>query len=163
MTIVQVSRYSPRHLKNLISLAEKVNRLDPAYPPANDESVKVGNWTGWLFGEKTVDRLVATSEDEVLGHIVLTPAHPYIQPYLDSESKYFEVGQFFVDPEIQKSGIGKKLFTEAFSISHSFDRKLSLCVLEGSQDAQRFYQHNGLHLASSFVGRDGLNMVFIEV
>lgn len=163
MTEIEVSRYSTKHLRGLIALAEKVNRLDPAYPPANDESVKNGDWKGWLFGDNTVDRLVATANGKVVGHIVLTPSHDYIQPFLKSDSRYFEVGQFFVDPEVQKAGIGKALFTKAFEIAHSFDRKLSLCVLEGSRDAQRFYQHNGLHLESSFVGRDGLNMVFLEI
>lgn len=162
LTNIEVSRYSPKNLKSLIRLAEKVNRLDPAYPPANDESVKVGNWTGWLFGDNTVDRLVATGEGRVMGHIVLTPSHPYIKQYLKSDSQYFEVGQFFVDPEVQNLGIGKLLFTQALEIAHSFDRKLSLCVLDGSHAAQRFYRHNGLSLEGSFVGRDGLNHVFLE-
>lgn len=162
MNKIEVSRYSSRHLKDLIKLTDKVNRLDRAYPPANHESVKKEDWVGWLFGENTVDRLIATSSSQVLGHVSLTPVHEYIKPHLDINSRYFELAQFFVDPEEQKSGVGSMLLEEILSITHSFDRKLSLCVLDESYDARRFYLKHGLQHASSFVGSDGLNHVFLE-
>lgn len=160
---VSVTEYNQNYHKDLLSLVSRVNEADPAYPPRGSFHVQNEDWNQWLFDEPVVIRLVALKEDKVVGHIVLESAHDYITDRLEGDSThYLEIGQFFVDPTIQREGIGNKLFETACQEARLLFSKISLVVLDGSDSAKRFYLHHNLREVCKFTGRDGVNTIFIE-
>jgi ribosomal protein S18 acetylase RimI-like enzyme len=160
---VSVTEYRSEHLQDLLSLVVRINEADSAYPPPGSIHVQNEDWESWLFEDSVSIRLVAVKNERVVGHIVLEPVNDYITQRLDDPAvSRLEIGQFFVDPTIQKSGIGNKLFQTALEISKSLERKIALVVLDGSDDAKRFYSHHGLREVGKFTGRDGVNTIFIE-
>lgn len=160
---VRIIEYRQEHLQDLLSLVSRVNKEDPAYPPQGSIHVQNEDWESWLFEDSVTSRTVAMKDDRVIGHIVLEPAHDYITQRLSHIANfYLEIGQFFVDPAIQKAGIGHKLFQSALETSRGFERKICLVVLDGSDAAKRFYVHHGLIENERFIGRDGVNTIFLE-
>lgn len=160
---VRITEYNQKHHEDLLSLASRVNEADTAYPPMGSVHVQNEDWSQWLFEEPVVIRLVALKDDKVVGHIVLESAHDYITDRLeDNSTDYLEIGQFFVDPTIQREGVGNKLFQSACQEAKLLLSKISLVVLDGSDSAKRFYLHHGLREVSKFSGRDGVNTIFIE-
>lgn len=160
---VRVIEYRQEHLQDLLSLVSRVNKADSAYPPKGSIHVQNEDWESWLFDDSVMCRIVAVKDDRVVGHIVLEPAHEYITQRLRSNTNsYLEIGQFFVDPAIQKAGIGNALFQSALEISRGLERKICLVVLDGSDAAKRFYVHHGLIENERFIGRDGVNTIFLE-
>lgn len=160
---IRITEYNQNHHEDLLSLVSRVNEADPAYPPSGSVHVQNEDWGQWLFEEPVFIRLVALNDDKIVGHIVLESAHDYITDRLtDSSTNYLEIGQFFVDPAIQREGIGNKLFQSACQDVRLLRSKISLVVLDGSDSAKRFYLHHGLREVSKFTGRDGVNTIFVE-
>lgn len=160
---IRIIEYNTEHLTDLLSLVSKVNEADAAYPPAGSVHVQNGDWQQWLFEEPVKIRLVALKNGKVVGHIVLESAHDYITDRLeDSTTDYLEIGQFFVDPTIQREGIGNRLFLAARQEAKLLLSKITLVVLDGSDSAKRFYLHHDLHEVNKFTGRDGVNTIFVE-
>lgn len=160
---IRITEYKQKHFEDLLSLASRMNAADPAYPPRGSTHVQNEDWRKWLFDEPVIHRLVALKDDRVIGHIVLEPVHDYITSRLDrSSTNYLEIGQFFVDPTIQREGIGNKLFQSASQDARLLLSKVALVVLDGSDSAKRFYLHHGLRQVGKFSGRDGVNTIFIE-
>lgn len=160
---VSVKEYQQENLKDLLSLVARINEADSAYPPPGNINVQNEDWESWLFEDSVTVRLVAMKDGLVVGHVVLEPVNDYITQRLESTTdSYLEIGQFFVDPVIQKAGIGNKLFQTALEISKNLEHKIALVVLDGSDDAKRFYAHHGLREVGKFTGRDGVNTIFIE-
>lgn len=160
---VSVTEYRSEHLQDLLSLVVRINEADSAYPPPGSIHVQNEDWESWLFEDSVNIRLVAVKNERVVGHIVLEPVNDYITQRLDSPIvSRLEIGQFFVDPSIQKAGIGHRLFQSALEISKRLESKISLVVLDGSDSAKRFYAHHGLREVAKFTGRDGVNTIFIE-
>lgn len=160
---IRITEYSQKYHEDLLSLVSRVNEADPAYPPKGSIHVQNEDWSQWLFEEPVVARFVALKDDKVVGHIVLESVHDYITDRLENNSTdYLEIGQFFVDPTIQREGIGNSLFQIACQETKSLQSKISLVVLDGSDSAKRFYLHHGLQEVCKFTGRDGVNTIFVE-
>lgn len=160
---IRITEYRQEHLQGLLSLVTRINEANSAYPPPGSIHVQNEDWESWLFEDSVTVRLVAMKDQRIVGHIVLEPVNDYITQRLETSSdNYLEIGQFFVDPSIQKAGIGNELFQSVLEISQRLESKISLVVLDGSDAAKRFYVHHGLREVSKFNGRDGVNTIFVE-
>jgi GNAT superfamily N-acetyltransferase len=145
-----------------LSLTDRVNSADAAYPPPGDRRVQEKNWKAWLFLDGS-NHMVALKDEEVVGHIAWDFPHDYITDHLEpSENSYLEITQFFVDPTLQREGIGDKLFQSVLQEARRLNSKVALVALDGSDAAKRFYLHHGLREISKFTGRDGVNTIFVE-
>lgn len=137
-----------------------------AYPPPEDVDGTLVAMKSWLL-EEEASRWVITVDDIPAGHILLSPAHEYLYSHLQRQGKphkrdaLHEVGKFFVDPQHRKHGLGHRLFDHLTQQAQTLHQSVALSVIETSKDALHFYRHKGLREEGSFLGRHGLNYVFM--
>lgn len=159
---IRITYYDPQHLDSLLSLTERVNAANSAYPPPGDRRVQEKDWKTWLFLDGA-PHTVALHGEDVVGHISWDIPHDYITDHLEpSQNSYLEVTQFFVDPKLQKKGIGHQLFQSALQEAERLQSKVVLVSLDDSDEAKKFYRNHGLREIGQFVGRDGVNTIFLQ-
>ena len=168
MTMIIVP-FSSTHLLKTVDLLLEVRNVDGTYPPAVDAENTVSGFSRWLMSEETVGRWVALMDGDVAGHISLTPAHGYLTQSLDDlgyvgiEGRSFcEVSKFFVDPQVQRQGVGAKLFDYAIEQGWALGLQPALAVIDTSYAARRFYARKGMLEVGSFHGVHGENFVFVD-
>lgn len=138
------------------------------YPPLQDADDGYASLTRWLMNESALVRLSAICEGTAVGHVQLTEPHDYLvtrsgELGLSTQpASLGEVGKFFVDPAVRRSGTGSALFSTLSAYAHSIDRTLVLAVIDNSPDAVSFYRAQGMVETGTFVGVHGTNHVFVE-
>lgn len=159
---------SPKHLDGTIHSIMNVRAGDPSYPPPRDADLSYESMKAWLMEEEPFLRAVAVANNEVAGHISLTPAHPYLHEHLSRNNYsakqpngFLEISKFFVDPAFQKHGVGRLLFNHAIDAGIAAQFQPALAVIETSTKAIHFYKHWGMESVGEFNGIHGKNFVFV--
>lgn len=113
-------------------------------------------------------RAVVVSDDDVVGHVQVTTPHAYLVDFLAYSRPSVpldgcqEIGKFFVDPDRRGRGLGRKLLTAARGVVDATGQWSALAVLETSPEAIKLYRQEGLEEAGTFVGKHGVNHVFVD-
>lgn len=118
----------------------------------------------WLTLDAPLGRWVALAGRGLVGHVALTRAHPYLAgaiPELPA-GRLGEVARLLVDPDWRGCGLGRLLLRRAAREARAGGLTPALAVLAGSAAALALYRAEGWTERTPFVGRQGLNLVFLD-
>ena len=152
------------HLEEAVAALLRVRSKDRTYPPPQDAEPTPAAFAEWLLGEPVLGRWVALYDGDVVGHVQLTPAHPYLVRHLDSHGHFgpvAEMGKLFVDPAARGRGAGLALLNTACALAEQLHLRPGLAVLPTSRAAVRLYRHAGMQAAGTFMGVHGENIVML--
>ena len=166
MTFNLVPFVEKDHLTSAALALLSVREATQVYPPTQDANADVESFKAWLTPESEVHaRWAALVDGEVAGHVMLSPALPYMVDHLESHgydaTNCAEVNKLFVDPSQSKHGIGGALLESAIEVARSQGRRAVLAVVSTSTQALRLYRHSSLVEVEPFHGRHGENRVFM--
>jgi GNAT superfamily N-acetyltransferase len=124
----------------------------------------------WLLRDEQSQpwRAVLISDDDVIGHVQVTPPHPYLLEHLARLRPNLpldgcqEIGKLFVDPQRRGRGSGRTLLTAARRVVDGGGGWSVLAVVETSPEAIALYLREGLEDVGTFRGRHGINHVFVD-
>lgn len=163
-TIVVPHRFdTEQHGDACAALAVKVRERDGAYPPAVVPSSRAAI-SEWLSDEQYLSRVVVTANSQVVGHVGLVQPHEYLLSRLPhADLPWVEVTKLFADPEHRRLGVGTILLENAQSEAGRLGLRAALAVMGATPAAVALYRRLGWSEVTSFVGRDGLNLVFADL
>lgn len=166
MTFELVPFFEKDHLTSAAHALLSVREAARIYPPVEDANADVDSFKAWLTPKvEPYARMVALVEGKVAGHIMLSPALPYMVKHLESlgfdATNCAEVNKLFVDPSQSKHGVGGALLENAIEAARAQGRRAVLAVVSTSTQALRLYRHSSLVEVDSFYGRHGENRVFM--
>lgn len=149
-----------RHGEASARLALQVRQYDGAYPPPDVES-NLESIRAWLNTGPYLHRAVITLDDELAGHVALTPIHEYLSSRLGSDKAWVEVSKLYASPFRRYHGLGGLLLESACEKAATLGLRPALAELEGTTSAIRMYHHRGWVETGSSEGDHGHNRVFI--
>jgi GNAT superfamily N-acetyltransferase len=153
------------HRSGAVRALMSVRRADGGYPPPQDTGDTTEELDRWLFDSPVRARWVAVLDDEVVGHVCLSPAHPYLTRRLVPVSPptvLLEVGKLYVAAEARGLDLGRRLLEEAMGRAAGEGAVAALAVLPTSRAALGLYRDRGLVEVGQFEGVHGLNLVFVD-
>lgn len=166
---MRVAPFEPDvHVEQAIEVLQRVWDVDPEYPPRRTTTRSPNSLKQWLEDEGELFRFAAVVDGAVAGHILVAEAHGYLVEHLAgagyqySEAGVVEIGKFFVDPRCQRLGIGSALLGAAVDAAWGSGRQPALAVLAPSAAARRLYAASGMRDLGTFLGKDGVNVVFVD-
>jgi GNAT superfamily N-acetyltransferase len=156
------------HLGGAAEVLHRVRAATKTYPPPVDADDTPASFSAWLDdGEDYLGRWVAVREGRVIGHVSVVEPHDYILRFLGTldvgtvrRRGLVEITKFFVDPDVQRGGVGSRLFARALDFATGSELTPVLAVVSTSTDARRFYGREGMTEVGQFEGRHGTNHVF---
>lgn len=169
MDVAVVPFVASDHLRETVAVLHRVRAADPNYPPPTDAEDSPTSLSRWLLDEggSYLSRWAALVGDRVVGHVSVSLPHDYILKFLRSIEyqltkidQLCEVTKFFVDPTVQRLGVGSRLFFQACQFASQERRTPVLAVVDTSVDARHFYRHSGMEDLGVFEGFHGTNHVF---
>ena len=151
----------------LLKVLGRVYGANSDYPPRSDTDGSGASLEAWLFAGKVLVRLVATVNDDPVGHVLLHVPGQYLTGryqalFLNPAVAWIEVGKLFVDPLTPGLGVGRHLLSAARSYITVQGGRLVLCVVETSEQAYRLYVREGLVVIGEFSGVHGRNIVMTD-
>lgn len=156
------------HGRRTLEVLQRVRAADPTYPPSDAGSTG-SDLRDWLLSEPGLGRWVVVVDREVAGHVQLTPPHDYLIEQLASfghhpmgDAGYAEIAKLFVDPLVQRRGVGAVLLAAARAASWASGRQPALAVVSTSAAATRMYVHEGMVEIGEFDGIHGINRVMVD-
>ena len=155
-----------KHLDQALLALQAVKRAH-TYPPDRDADETLESLRTWLLEEVPLQRWVALIGEEPVGFVQITEPHDYIVRHLTAwnydclADGFAEVGKFFVDPKLQRVGVGAKLLAQACAFSWSESRQPVLAVVTTFTAAMHLYEE-GMRLLGTFNGVHGENWVYAD-